>query len=77
LGGDATGVGTATARGGGVELSVDAPRSSTRAAGVFCGFGVSSSSRACFDLSDFFDFRALSFSEDFFFFAAFGRGVGV
>jgi len=75
--GAGVGVGRATARGGGVELSVDAPRSSTRAAGVFCGLGVSSSSRACFDFSVFFDFRAASFSEDFFFFAAFGLGVGV
>ena len=70
------GVGAATARGGGVELSLDASRSSARDTGVFCGFGVSSSSRACFAFSDFFDFRAVSFSDDFFF-DAFGLGVGV
>ena len=75
--GAGVGVGTATARGGGVELSVDASRSSVRVAGVFCGFGASSSSRACFAFSAFFDFRAASFSEDFFFAAAFGLGVGV
>ena len=75
--GAGVGVGKATARGGGVELSVDASRSSVRVAGVFCGFGASSSSRACFAFSAFFDFRAASFSEDFFFFAAFGPGVGV
>jgi hypothetical protein len=73
--GAGVGVGTATARGGGVELSVDAPRSSARAAGVFCGFGVSSSSRACFAFSAFFDLRAVCFPGDFF--AAFGLGVGV
>ena len=70
------GVGAATARGGGVELSVEAPRSSARAAGVFCGFGVSSSSRACFAFSGFFDLCPVCFPADFFF-AVFGLGVGV
>jgi hypothetical protein len=74
--GEAAGVGTATARGGGGELSDDAPRSSARGAGVFCGFGVSSSSRATFAFPAFWDFPSVSFSRDFFF-ADFGFGVGV
>ena len=74
--GAGVGVGAATARGGGVELSVEAPRSSARAAGVFCGFGVSSS-RACFAFSGFFELCPVCFPGDFFFFAVFGLGVGV
>ena len=73
--GTGIGVGAPTARGGGVELSVEAPRSSARAAGVFCGFGVSSS-RACFAFSGFFDLCPVCFPADFFF-AVFGLGVGV
>jgi hypothetical protein len=74
--GDGAGVGAATARGGEGETSDNAPRSSARGAGVFAGFGVSSSSRASLGFPFVFDFPAVSFSRDFFL-AAFGLGVGV
>jgi hypothetical protein len=74
--GEAAGVGTATARGGGGELSSDTPPCSTRGVGVFAGFGVSSSFRASLDFPVFLILRAVSFSRDFFF-ADFGLGVGV
>jgi hypothetical protein len=74
--GAVVGVGTATARGGEGETSDDAPRSSARGAGVFAGFGVSSSSRASLGFPFVLDFPAVSFSRDFFL-AAFGLGVGV
>lgn len=71
------GVGAATARGGEGEVSNTAARSaSDGCAGVFPGFGVSSSFRADSDLPVFLAFFAVSFSCDFFF-AAFGFGVGV
>jgi len=73
---EAAGVGTASARGGGGELSSDTPPSSTRGVGVFAGFGVSSSFRASLDFPVFLVLRAVSFSWDFFF-ADFGLGVGV
>jgi hypothetical protein len=74
--GAGVGVGTATARSGEGETSDDAPRSSARSAGVFAGFGVSSSSRASLVFPLVLDFPAVSFSRDFFL-AAFGLGVGV
>ena len=74
--GAGVGVGTATARSGEGETSDDAPRSSARGAGVFAGFGVSSSSRASLAFPLVLDFPAVSFSRDFFL-AAFGLGVGV
>ena len=76
--GAGVGVATATARGGGGVAASDAvPRaSSIRDAGVFAGFGVSSSSRASLDFAVFLVLRAVSFSWDFFF-APFGLGVGV
>jgi hypothetical protein len=69
-------VGTATARdGGGVGFSgFAACSSSARGAGVFLGFGVSSSFGASFVV--FLVLRAVSFSRGFFF-ADFGLGVGV
>jgi hypothetical protein len=71
------GVGAATARGGEGEVSNTAARSaSDGCAGVFPGFGVSSSFRADSDLPVFSVSFAVSFSCDFFF-AAFGFGVGV
>ncbi len=71
------GVGAATACGGEGEVSNTAARSaSDGCAGVFPGFGVSSSFRADSDLPVFLAFLAVSFSYDFFF-AAFGFGVGV
>lgn len=71
------GVAAATACGGGGEASNAAARSdSAGCAGVFPGFGVSSSFRAASDLPVFLAFLAVSFSCDFFF-AAFGVGVGV
>jgi hypothetical protein len=71
------GVATAIARGGEGEVSNTAARSaSDGCAGVFPGFGVSSSFRADSDLPVFLAFFAVSFSCDFFF-AAFGFGVGV
>ena len=71
------GVATAIARGGEGEASNAAARSaSDGCAGVFPGFGVSSSFRADSDLPVFLAFFAVSFSCDFFF-AAFGFGVGV
>jgi len=74
--GAGVGVGTATARSGEGETSDDAPRSSARGAGVFAGFGVSSSSRASLVFPLVLDFPAVSFPRDFFL-AAFGLGVGV
>ena len=71
------GVATAIARGGEGEVSNPAARSASGGcAGVFPGFGVSSSLRADSDLPVFLAFFAVSFSCDFFF-AAFGFGVGV
>ena len=71
------GVAAAIARGGEGEVSNTAARSaSDGCAGVFPGFGVSSSFRADSDLPVFLVFFAVSFSCDFFF-AAFGLGVGV
>ncbi len=71
------GVGAATACGGEGEVSNTAARpASDGCAGVFPGFGVSSSFRADSDLPVFLAFLAVSFSCDFFF-AAFGFGVGV
>jgi hypothetical protein len=71
------GVATAIARGGGGEVSNTAARSASGGcAGVFRGFGVSSSFRADSDLPVFLAFLAVSFSRDFFF-AVFGFGVGV
>ena len=71
------GVAAATACGGGGEASNAAARSASGGcAGVFPGFGVSSSFRADSDLPVFLAFFAVSFSCDFFF-AAFGFGVGV
>ena len=49
-------------------------RSSARGGGVFCGFGVSSSSRVDLDFPAFLVLRETSFSWDFF---DFGFGVGV
>ena len=69
-------MGTAIARGGGGELSVNAARSSARGGGVFAGFGVSSSLDAYLGFAVFLVFRAVSFALDFFF-AVFGLGVGV
>ena len=74
--GEGAGVGTATARGGGGELSGDTPPSSARGPGVFAGFGVSCSFRTSLDFPVFLVSRAVSFSRDFFF-ADFGLGVGV
>jgi hypothetical protein len=51
-------------------------RSSPNREGIFCGFGVSSSSRAGFDFSVFFVSPDASAAPDFFF-AALGFGVGV
>jgi hypothetical protein len=67
-------VGTATAcSGGGVDFSgAAACSSSARGVGVFLGFGVSSSFRACFRVFPLL--CAASFSRDFF---DFGLGVGV
>jgi len=71
------GVGAATACGGEGEASNTAARSaSDGCAGVFPGFGVSSSFRADSDLPVLLAFFVVSFSCDFFF-AAFGLGVGV
>ena len=71
------GVATAIARGGEGEVSNTAARSASGGcAGVFRGFGVSSSFRADSDLPVFLAFFAVSSSCDFFF-AAFGFGVGV
>jgi hypothetical protein len=71
------GVAAAIACGGGGEASIAAARSaSPGCAGVFPGFGVSSSFRADSDLPVFSVSFAVSFSCDFFF-AAFGFGVGV
>ena len=69
-------MGTAIARGGGGELSVNAARSSARGGGVFAGFGVSSSLDAYLGFAVFLVFRAVSFSLDFFC-VVFGLGVGV
>jgi hypothetical protein len=69
------GVATAIARSGEGEASNTAARSASGGcAGVFRGFGVSSSFRADSDLPVFLAFSAVSFSCDFFF-AAFGFGV--
>ena len=71
------GVAAATACGGEGEASNTAARcASVGCAGVFPGFGVSSSFRAHSDLPVFLAFFAVSFLCDFFF-AAFGFGVGV
>ena len=71
------GVATAIARGGEGEASNTAARSaSDGSAGVFRGFGVSSSFRADSDLPVFLAFFAVSFSCDLFF-ATFGLGIGV
>ena len=69
------GVTAATACGGGGEASNAAARSaSAGCAGVFPGFGFSSSFRADSELPVFLAFFAVSFSCDFFF-AGFGVGV--
>ena len=71
------GVAAATACGGEGEVSITVARSASGGcAGVFPGFGVSSSLLADSDLPVFLAFFAVSFSCDFFF-AAFGFGVGV
>lgn len=75
----AAGVGTATPKGfgAGVEVSDDVALSSSGwRAGVFAGFGVSSSSRAGLVFPISLLLREDSFSWDFFF-AVFGLGVGV
>ena len=74
--GAGVGVGTATTRGGEAAFSDAAGPSPKRGEGVFCGLGVSSSSRSDFDFAVFFVFPDASVALDFFF-AIVGFGVGV
>jgi hypothetical protein len=74
--GAGVGVGTGVARGDEAAFS-DAVRSSPkRGKGVFCGLGVSSSSRSDLDFAVFFVLSDASVALDFFF-AIVGFGVGV